>query len=308
MKLYLAGKIGADDWRHSIVLGLRTALRGVEYQDCGHGELLMALPNEWPILRGAVLGQHDYVGPFFMPGSPADDSHIIVHGDNLHGSAITGDQFGVLTGAVAPEQYRFAVDNHRAGSEFETLEARKLVVRLCLQAITKADAVFVWMDSCTAYGTLVEIGFAIAQRKPIWWGEPIRPYDKIGEDFWFARSTAEMTERSDTAKSALEAMLARKFRTTINGHVYVLRSGDFIKIGKSKFVDQRVTQISPKTPMPVTLLHSIACEDMSQVEAALHRRYAHYRTNGEWFLLPQEELDWLLTIKTVNRLTLPGVA
>jgi len=302
MKLYLAGKIGPNDWRHSIVLGLRDAIQNVRYDDHGHGQVLMALPDEWPILRGALLGQHDYVGPFFMPASPGNDSVLCVHGDNQHGSAIDTNADD-MSGSYGPDSYSAI----QAGKwhNVDHKETRQQVIRLCLKAITKADAIFAWMDSCTAYGTLFELGFALAHRKPIWWGEPDRPYDQIASDFWFARTSAEVTETAPDARTALERMLARKFRPQINGYVYILRSGDFIKIGKSKDVDQRITQISPKTPMPVTLLHTIACDDMSWAESSLHRHYAHYRTNGEWFLLPKADLDWLLTIKHLSRSLVP---
>lgn len=302
MKFYLAGKIGPDDWRHSIVLGLRDALHSVEYVDGGHGDLLMALPEEWPILRGAVLGQHDYTGPFFMPRSPGSDSDIAVHGDSRHGSAIAEEDYGRLVGALDPDTYRFVQHKHSGVTDEET---RQHVIRLCLRAIIKADAVFVWMDSRTAFGTLFELGFALAHRKPIWWGEADRPYDRIEDDLWFARGVAEMRETALDARTAIEQMLAHKFRIQVNGYVYILRSGDFIKIGKSKVVDQRVTQISPKTPMPVMLLHTISCDDMSWAEAQLHRYYARYRTNGEWFLLPQEQIEWLLSVKQLSRAFIP---
>lgn len=301
MKFYFAGKIGRDDWRHSIVLGLRDAIRDIQVEDYGHGDAIARLPEEWPVLRGAVLGQHDYVGPFFMP--PIGETGIQAHGDNRHGNTMLDNDNGWTTGAVDPETFDAMQQSHRG--MIDDSDTRKHVIRLCFQAILKADAVFTWMDSRTAYGTLVELGFAIANRKPIWWASPARPYDNLGEDFWFAKTTADAVEdRANDAKTALENILSRKFKPQINGYVYLIRSGDFIKIGKSKNVDNRLTQISPKTPMPVTLLHSIACEDMSQVEAALHRRFAHYRTNGEWFLLPREELNWLLTIKTVGRTAL----
>jgi nucleoside 2-deoxyribosyltransferase len=288
MKFYLAGKIGRDDWRHSLVLGLRDAIETSAYTPMGHGAGYGILPDEWPILKGALLGQHDYVGPFFMPSSVSDrdgvdsDVSLHVHGSSKHGNAIGSPN----------------------NSECDA--AHKHIVRLCLNAILKSDAVFVWMDSRTAYGTLVEIGFALAHRKPIWWGEASRPYDALGRDFWFARETAEMVEFAPDARTALDRMLALKFRPQINGYVYILRSGDFIKIGKSKNVDQRLTQISPKTPMPVTLLHTITSDDMSWAEAQLHRHYAHYRTNGEWFLLPQADLDWLLTINHLSRTLAPA--
>lgn len=310
MKFYLAGKIGPNDWRHSIVLGLRDAVKPLVGGSCGHGSGYGILPDEWAILRGAVLGQHDYVGPFFMPSTATDgvdDVRLIAHGSNTHGNAISDLTESEWSGSAITNQGLQMIESSPSReSDYLAYElARKQVIKLCLQAIMKADVIFAWMDSYTAYGTLVELGFALAHHKPIWWGEAERPYDMLGVDLWFARSTAEMVAYAPDARAALDQLLTRKFRPQINGYVYILRSGDFIKIGKSKDVDQRVTQISPKTPMPVVLLHTIASDDMSWAEAALHRHYSHYRTNGEWFLLPQSELDWLLTIKHLSRSLVP---
>lgn len=64
MKIYLAGKIGKHDWRHSIVKGLGT-IEGIRFQTHeetgGHGGSI----GDWPVLERAVFGVHDYVGPFF---------------------------------------------------------------------------------------------------------------------------------------------------------------------------------------------------------------------------------------------------
>jgi hypothetical protein len=51
MKIYLAGKIARNDWRHSIVDGL--------------GEV-SAYNDEWPVLKESIFATHDYVGPFFL--------------------------------------------------------------------------------------------------------------------------------------------------------------------------------------------------------------------------------------------------
>jgi hypothetical protein len=51
MKIYLAGKISRNDWRHSIVDGL--------------GEVSVH-PYEWPVLKESIFATHDYVGPYFL--------------------------------------------------------------------------------------------------------------------------------------------------------------------------------------------------------------------------------------------------
>ena len=49
--VYLAGKISQQCWRHQVISDLGT----------DHGSNL----DGWPILKEAIFGVHDYVGPFF---------------------------------------------------------------------------------------------------------------------------------------------------------------------------------------------------------------------------------------------------
>jgi hypothetical protein len=74
MRIYLAGKIAAFDWRHLIVRGLTDRLKNMD-------------PNEgWPILEASIYTIHDYTGPYFKnmgevkngaqePSTPAPKVH-----------------------------------------------------------------------------------------------------------------------------------------------------------------------------------------------------------------------------------------
>ena len=70
-----------------------------------------------------------------------------------------------------------------------------------------------------------------------------------------------------------------------NGMVYLLRSGDYYKIGRSDRIEQRVKEISVTMPEPVELIHTIRTDDAPGIEAYWHRRFATRRASGEWFRL-----------------------
>jgi hypothetical protein len=84
----------------------------------------------------------------------------------------------------------------------------------------------------------------------------------------------------------------RNYKTPPRKGVYVLGFGDYIKIGVSANIDERM--ITLQTPEPVQL-HALIDGWLSD-EAELHRRFAKYRLQGEWFRKEGELADWVATL------------
>jgi hypothetical protein len=78
-----------------------------------------------------------------------------------------------------------------------------------------------------------------------------------------------------------------------SGYVYILQAKEYFKIGKTKDLDRRLTQISPQLPFEVELIHTIETKRMTELEQVLHAGLHHKRANGEWFKLEEDDLDWL---------------
>jgi Meiotically up-regulated gene 113/Homing endonuclease associated repeat len=74
------------------------------------------------------------------------------------------------------------------------------------------------------------------------------------------------------------------------GHVYLLRAGDYFKIGQSSDLEKRVKSINVALPDKATLEHAISTDDPPGIEAYWHRRFADRRMNGEWFKLSKADV------------------
>src|SRR3990167_4478406 len=163
-KFYLAGKITQHGWRDSIVKGFKTV----------HGRTEI-----WKTLEKSIYGKHHYVGPYFQ--TPQD------HCDWFHGDSAHGVGSNTFNADAFDHSYDPAQD----------------VVLKCLAAIDQCD-VFFFYASDTAYGSLVELGYAVSRNKFIVCAsgfESIKSYkpkvgyigdNQICKELWFAFKLADI--------------------------------------------------------------------------------------------------------------------
>lgn len=156
MKLYLAGKIAPNDWRHSLIHNLRNWDYELGLGDSAYTSIFEDRVIKWPVWPNAILGGHDYVGPYFT-----SCDHSCAHSGNNH---------GVFGGCAMPH---------------DESAVRRQIYFQCRGAILICDAVFAWIESPDCHGTIWELGFASAHAKPIFIAGP-----KYFDELWFTYSSA----------------------------------------------------------------------------------------------------------------------
>jgi len=169
----------------------------VDYSDYDYYEPL----PDWEEVDASFQGLR-VTGPFFM-----SCDHGCAHGNGSHASIV--------------------------GCSGEEGESRRRTWRRCVEAIKRADIFFAWLDDdTTAFGTLVEIGYAKALGKRIVIGAPRRlsqdhlatvVYDRDTdddaaermesgepslEDLWFAMQCADTVLVAPTPEQALSDLAA----------------------------------------------------------------------------------------------------
>jgi len=146
LKIYFAGKIGKNDWRHKLIPDLRGAWNGIE---CGEsvGDLNELQPVTWE-QDGFDL---QCTGPYFV-----SCDHGCFHGDTNHGQIsdflCDGNPDEEDSEAESPEE-----KTKRPEDLTHWLQDRERVYHSCESWLAQSEVIFAYIDDEGAYGTIAEI-------------------------------------------------------------------------------------------------------------------------------------------------------
>lgn len=73
------------------------------------------------------------------------------------------------------------------------------------------------------------------------------------------------------------------------GVVYLMKSGEYYKIGETSNLPVRQKSFGLQLPHPFEIVHTIASNDPRSLEDSLHSQFSAKRMNGEWFNLTEAD-------------------
>lgn len=87
------------------------------------------------------------------------------------------------------------------------------------------------------------------------------------------------------------------------GFVYLIGNHEqkIYKIGLSRQPRERFKAFGTKLPFKVEILHQIETTDMKKAEKILHTWMKDKNTHGEWFNLPQSDVDFICQLSTFEK-------
>ncbi len=75
--------------------------------------------------------------------------------------------------------------------------------------------------------------------------------------------------------------------------VYIVKSGEYVKIGKAANPKKRISELQISHPTELEIVAILTECDGHKVETQLHKRFAGHRHKGEWFRLSGDLAAWV---------------
>ena len=127
-------------------------------------------------------------------------------------------------------------------------------------------------------------------------------YDKVNED--------EINKYNKLREDQKGGNISSKLNNTVNiiskdeikkyGLIYFLFGNGYTKIGKTVNLKNRKNFFDIKLPFKCEIIHVIKSNHYSKCELFFHSIFSEKRSNGEWFDLNEDDINWIKSIEVKN--------
>ena len=103
-------------------------------------------------------------------------------------------------------------------------------------------------------------------------------------------------EQKEKAKRDIDIQYLKRFETKEEDFwrfVYVMKCGDFFKIGIAIELDNRLNQVQTGNPYIVSLVFALKHKQAEEIEKKLHCIFNNKRERREWFKLDDKDLIFI---------------
>ncbi len=87
-----------------------------------------------------------------------------------------------------------------------------------------------------------------------------------------------------------------------SGFIYFIQCGSFVKIGIAENVHSRLRALKIAAPEPIKIINFFEDKNAGSVEKNFHRLLKKYHSNGEWFKLDNDIINFIKTSHSVHTL------
>ena len=114
----------------------------------------------------------------------------------------------------------------------------------------------------------------------------VRTVFRWSNEFEFLREAIDKARFTAVARPAFEPIVVE---SNYSRGVYAIKAGDFVKIGKTENVNDRLKQIQTGSPIQLEFLGMLSPNPAD--ESSFHNRFKHLHVRGEWFQSDPEILQ-----------------
>jgi hypothetical protein len=103
-----------------------------------------------------------------------------------------------------------------------------------------------------------------------------------------------LKEIESKSKKAKDKVIPENFPKASSGYIYIIKMEKYYKIGLSRSIAVRLNSFK-SLPEKIEILALEQVVDDRSVESELHKMFVKKRTNGEWFILDEDEIQSAIT-------------